>query len=73
MVHRVTTLSSSAISSSTVTLRSGKASKKVETNCLGLSRSLGCLDRVRARRNQGIELVDEVWVVLVGDLPRTPC
>jgi hypothetical protein len=73
MVQRVTTLSSSAISSSRVTLRWGKASKKVEKNCLASSGPWISWIRFVPDEIRGIELVDEVWVVLVDDLPRTPC
>ena len=75
MVQRVTNLSSSAISSSRVRLRLGKASKKEggDKTAWGFPSALDVLIGFVPDEIRGIELVDEVWVVLVDDLPRTPC
>src|SRR5215216_4635111 len=73
MVQRVTTLSSSAISSSRVSLRLGKASKKEggDKTAWGFLSALDVLIGFVPDEIRGIELVDEVWVVLVDDLKNS--
>ena len=53
----------------------GKASKKEggDKTAWGFLSALDVLIGFVPDEIRGIELADKVWVVLVDDLPRTPC